>query len=78
MIRPVYPSALILGYPNMTAAQAEQLCRSSGLTLTRTERGNFALTKPAAPRLSRLAPGGPSSRSLVADAAGHDDEPRAA
>lgn len=42
-------SAALYAHGSISAAQAEQLCRSQGFELTRTTRGNFRLApKPAA------------------------------
>jgi hypothetical protein len=67
-------TAIVLAHPNISHAQAIEICRREGLRIVQTKRGNFIY-------LSSPAPSSPSAITpLVARgaAAGPDDEPRAA
>ena len=63
MTRAVYPNALILAHPNLSHAQAIEVCRREGLRIVQTKAGNFiyqSSTAPATeqPRVTSLAPTG--------------------
>lgn len=63
MIRPAYPNAVILAHPNITHAQAIEICRREGLRIVQTTRGNFIYeSSPQAPESARTGDASPSNR----------------
>ena len=72
MDRPAYPNALILAHPAMSAAEAIQVARDTGMDLAHNpETGNFRLApKPAAAQAPGSSGAGLRPVSRPASAAG--------
>ena len=41
ILKSAYPNALILAHPQLSHAQAIEICRREGLRIVQTKRGNF-------------------------------------